>query len=96
MTQQRVYFVHSAKALYVSLGACKGLGLVPEYFPQRVPLTVGAVRSDNTPGREWCQMPPKPVEVPISSLEKNVARLEQWLPQHFSSTLSTLPGLLSQ
>ena len=32
-TKQEVYFVRSAKDLYLSLGGCKGLGLVPVDFP---------------------------------------------------------------
>ena len=31
--RQKVYFVRSAKDLYLSLGGCKGLGLVPVDFP---------------------------------------------------------------
>ena len=45
-TKQEVYFVRSAKDLYLSLGACKRLGLVPEDFPRHTQITVGAACSE--------------------------------------------------
>lgn len=86
-TQQQVYFVRSAKALYLSLGACKGPGLVPKDFPWHISPTVEAARSSDTPGREGCQVPPKPAEMSVSQLKKNVARLEERLLQYFSTTI---------
>lgn len=32
-TQQEIYFLHSAKSLFLSLDTCKELGLVPDGFP---------------------------------------------------------------
>ena len=85
-TRQKVYFVHSAKDLYFSLGACKGLGLVPKDFPRHTQFTAEAACSEEALGNEVCQVPPRPTEAPFSPLEENVARLEGWLQKHFSST----------
>lgn len=84
-TQQNVYFVRSAKDLYLSLGACKGLGLVPEDFPRHTQM-VGAACSEQSQGNETYQVPPRPNDMPYPPLEENIARLEGWLLKHFSST----------
>ena len=78
--------MRSAKDLYLSLGACKGLGLVPLDFALHTQLTLGVAYSEEALEDEVCQVPPRPTEVPFSPLEENVAKLEGWLLKHFSST----------
>ena len=89
-TRQKVYFVDSAKNFYLSLSACKELGVVHRNFPQQVPV-VGVVSSVDPPPATDCTvmprpLPPKPEVMPFQPIEENVHRLEGWLLQHFSSS----------
>ena len=59
---------------------------MPENFPRHTQITVGAACSEEARGNVSCQVPPRPTEVLFSLLEENVARLEGWLLNHFSST----------
>lgn len=86
-TLQEVYFVHSAKNFYLSLDACKDLGLVHRNFPIYVASATtkgeGVVHSENIPMA-------RPTKLPFSPLIENVPRLEEWLRRHFSfSTFNT-------
>ena len=76
------YFVGTAKAHYLSLEACKSLGLIPDDFPHhsRAVATVGGLHVTK-------DLRPRPSEVPLTPLEENVARLEEWLLRHSSSTV---------
>ena len=86
-TVQDVYFMKTAKRFYISLKACKELGLVSETFPHQ-PTSVASVGVEVfTP---TASLPHKPLAVPLPPLEENVPRLEKWLLQHFSaSTFNT-------
>ena len=84
-TDQEIYFMKTAKKLYLSLKACKDLGLVPLEFPHHVPVVASSrasVTADDTP----TVLPDRPSSMPFAPSEENVSRLEEWLLQHFSST----------
>ncbi|KAK8392167.1 hypothetical protein O3P69_017638 [Scylla paramamosain] len=80
-TQQEVYFVPSARSLFLSLSACKELGLVPAGFPHHSLPTVQAVEARDTTA-EPAQPPAKPATIPFPPHEEHVRRLEEWLLQH--------------
>ena len=83
-TVQEVYFIKTAKCLFLSLDACKGLGLVPDSFPHHDLTSASLAVEEARPP------PPKPASVPFPPLEENVSKLEQWLLRHFSaSTFNT-------
>ncbi|XP_063888612.1 uncharacterized protein K02A2.6-like [Scylla paramamosain] len=84
-TQQEVYFVPSARSLFLSLSACKELGLVPAGFPHHSLPTVQAVEARDTTA-EPAQPPAKPATIPFPPHEEHVRRLEEWLLQHFSAS----------
>ncbi|KAK8378978.1 hypothetical protein O3P69_009604 [Scylla paramamosain] len=81
-TQQEVYFVPSARSLFLSLSACKELGLVPAGFPHHSLPTIRAVEATAEPA----QPPAKPAMIPFPPHEEHVRRLEEWLLQHFSAS----------
>ncbi|KAK8390853.1 hypothetical protein O3P69_010520 [Scylla paramamosain] len=65
-TQRDVYFVKSVDKIYLSLDACKDLGLVHADFPQPPVREVASVTgSGPTP-------PPRPNTMPLPPLEENV------------------------
>ncbi|KAK8398601.1 hypothetical protein O3P69_004024 [Scylla paramamosain] len=84
-TQQEVYFVPSTRSLFLSLSACKELGLVPAGFPHHSLPTVQAVEAPDTTA-EPAQPPAKPATIPFPPHEEHVRRLEEWLLQHFSAS----------
>lgn len=85
-TRQEVFVVKTARNLFLSLTACKDLGLVPDTFPFHVPTAAGTrMESVSDP-----ELPPTPETIPYPPLEENVERLQEWLKQHFSaSTFNT-------
>lgn len=83
-TEQDVYFVQSAKALFMSLDACKGLKPVSENFPH-IPTAVAHVRIMEGAAHASVQLPPRPISLPFPLLEEHTTCLENWLLQHFSS-----------
>ena len=88
-TLQEVYFIQSVKKFYLSLDACKDLGLVHRNFPTPLvaPTVLGEGEGDSQPGSHTdCTPPPRPETVPFPPLIENVARLEEWLRRHFSSS----------
>ena len=78
----------TAKALYLSLEACKSLCLIPDDFSHhpRAAATVGGLHVTKDPSTLGDNLSLQPSEVPLSPLEENLARLEKWLLRHFSST----------
>ena len=85
-TVQDVYFMKTAKQFYLSLAACRDLGLVHEDFPHQTLLvaSTGMSRASGPPTPPTA--PPRPSSMPLPPLEENVQRLEEWLLQRFSST----------
>ena len=90
-TTQPIYFVQTAKTLYLSFDACKGLGLLPPCFPHQPNPTVAASTpvaghqeqaSTTVDSSAHC----KPSVMPFAPLEENIERLEEWLLRHFSSS----------
>lgn len=87
-TVQDTYFIQSAKTLFLSLDACKALGLVPKAFPHHTQAAAPILATVET-ARPPRQPPPKPASLPFPPLEEHVGLLEEWLLQHFSSTTFT-------
>ena len=87
-TTQDVYFMKTAKRLYLSLSACKQLELVPDSFPHHThsiaPVNV-ETGSDETPTSSNL-LPSRPSTMPLPPVEENIKRLETWLLHHFSSS----------
>lgn len=84
-TVQEVYFLKTAKQLYLSLPACKKLGLVHPDFPHQAPL-IASTSIEGDPRIPTPTLVPRPSVIPLPPLEENASRLEEWLLQHFSST----------
>ena len=76
-----IYFVSGTNKLFLSLHACKSLGLVDPEFPHHVvdeARNCGAVQYSCNEGR--------PTELPYSPTESNVILLKQWLLERFSGS----------
>ena len=69
--------------MYLSFTTCKELGLIHAGFPQPSPVVAGAGLVDDDVGGD---IPARPTSMPLQPLEENVARLEEWLLQQFSSS----------
>ncbi|XP_076058554.1 uncharacterized protein LOC143035571 [Oratosquilla oratoria] len=80
---QQVYFVRSVRQVYLSLAACKDLGLVHEGFPHPPLPTIASVGGGSSDSRG---PPPRPATMPFPPLEENVPRLQEWLLGHFSTS----------
>lgn len=83
--------MESASRFYISLEACKQLGLVHSKFPHQPP-TAAIVRleGDSAGPKSEGGTPPRPASIPFSPLEESVPLLEDWLLRHFSaSTFNT-------
>lgn len=92
-TTQPIYFLSSAKTLYLSYDACKGLGLLPPDFAHHTGVAAatsaigGTVMAQQEQARpEGDCTPPRPDATPFAPLEENVGKLEEWLLRHFSET----------
>ena len=96
-SEQEIYFIPTARNLFMSLRTCKDLGLVPEDFPNPAPLIASAdVTAERVPKPrplydvtsegETRSFATKPTTVPFPPTEENIPRLEKWLMRHFSST----------
>ncbi|XP_066969139.1 uncharacterized protein [Macrobrachium rosenbergii] len=87
-TTQEVYFVKSSIDFYLSMDACKKLGLVPETFPNHAPFSDSAptAASATHTSVEATDQSARPSTIPFSPTEENITRLEDWLLAHFSST----------
>ncbi|KAK3894919.1 hypothetical protein Pcinc_001367 [Petrolisthes cinctipes] len=90
-TTQEIYILETATRCYVSLQACKDLGLVHADFPYQSPV-VAPTTADigNATSESADYLPARPDTVPLTPLEENVPHLEAWLLRHFSgSTFNT-------
>ncbi|KAK8377955.1 hypothetical protein O3P69_018692 [Scylla paramamosain] len=86
-TQRDVYFVKSVDKIYLSLDACKDLGLVHAGLPQPPVREVASVSdSGPTPPSRPAAAPPRPNTMPLPPLEENVPMLQEWLLGHFSTS----------
>ncbi|KAK4313454.1 hypothetical protein Pmani_015211 [Petrolisthes manimaculis] len=81
-TVQEVYFIKSVERMYLSLTACKELGIVHPDFPKPVPMVAGVAIE----GNRGSDIPERPISMPFKPLEENVPRLEEWLLGQFSTT----------
>ncbi|MPC51401.1 hypothetical protein E2C01_045245 [Portunus trituberculatus] len=83
-TTQEVFIVNTATQCYMSLWACRELGLVHERFPHHTVMAGAAAATSDT--HSAVAAPPRPSVLPFPALEKNVPRLEEWLLCHFSGS----------
>jgi len=80
-TNERIFFANGVERLYLSLGACKSLCLVPPKFPCHS-VSICSVAPLDIP-----QVPTRPEEPPYELVEENVDRLEKWFLEHFGRTV---------
>ena len=78
---QVVSIVKEVQELYMSRRTCKELGLIPDDFPNPLPLIAAVVENEGT-----SEEVTRPAVIPFQPLEENAAQLEQWLLRHFSAT----------
>lgn len=84
-TTPPIYVVRSAKSLYLSFDACKGLGLIPPCFPYQTRSIAAAVTTHQEQGSLGSNSAPcSPNAIPFAPLKENVERLDEWLLRHFS------------
>ena len=76
-----VFFVNGTHKLFLSLHACKSLGLVDPGFPNHIIDNVRACNSIQDVSKGG-----RPTELPYSPTESNVALLKQWLLERFSGS----------
>ena len=88
VTTQEVYIVKSSIDFYLSLSACRELGLVPDTFPDHAPFLghTPTLASALLKATETACRPARPAAIPFPPTEENIARLENWLLAHFSGT----------
>ena len=82
---REVYFMKSSIDFYLSLDTCKDLGLVPDEFPNHTPKLSHAPTAASAASSDSSQ-PERPSVIPFPPSDANIARLEEWLLAHFSST----------
>ena len=80
-TSELVYIAEGVQRLYLSLGACKALRLVPQDFP-RPAAGIGALTTSDAPDN-----PTRPMTPPYELVEENVERLEKWFLEQFGRTV---------
>ena len=80
-TTECLYFVNGTRKLFLSLSACKSLGLVDRNFPNHTMHNVYGSEAFDIKG--VCE---KPRELPYAPTEDNVPLLKQWLLERFSGT----------
>lgn len=103
-TRQIVYFTPSTDKFFLSMEACRALGIIPDTFPsidENAMTTSSSTHSDNTPGiknpnADCCTCPPRqsppplPTSLPFPATEENREKLEEWLLNYYkSSTFNT-------
>ena len=89
-TEQDVYFIPSAKSLFLLLSMCKEPWFMPASFPHQPQVAVQALAA-----AELGQPPVGPTAIPVAPHKGHVRRLKEWLLQHFSaSTFNTTRNLL--
>ena len=96
-TRQIVYFTHSTDKFFLSLEACKDLGIVPKTFPhvESDMIDASPPHSDDTekiPEENYCDCPPRqnppsiPTALPFPATEENREKLEQWLLDYYKGS----------
>lgn len=86
-TTQEVFLVKSASRFYISLEACKQLGLVHSNLPHQPPTTaIITLEGDSTGSERVGGLPPRPAAIPFNPMEESVPQLEDWLLRHLSSS----------
>ena len=88
-TTQDIFFVLSVTRIFLSVSACKQLGLVHREFPchtlSTVPATSACTMTSNV-SEEEPPHPDRPDALPFPASEENVAMLERFLMQQFQDT----------
>ena len=84
---QKVHFVQRIERMFLSVKACKSLGLVDVKFPHHIQYparkTVASLESTSQDD----DMPSRPEQLPYPPTEENVEQLEQFIRQQFASTV---------
>ena len=94
MSRQIVYITDSTDKLFLSMEACKDLGLIPDSFPSATPVMTESSASCTTTclEEERCSCPlrqappPLPTSLPFPATEENREKLEQWLLDYYRSS----------
>ncbi|XP_063859146.1 uncharacterized protein LOC135100114 [Scylla paramamosain] len=93
-TSECVYIAEGVQRLYLSLGACRALQLVPQDFPRP------ATRISALTAPASLKTSAHPLSPPYELVEENLGRLEKWLLEEFGRTVfaterTPLPEILS-
>ncbi|KAK8385706.1 hypothetical protein O3P69_016466 [Scylla paramamosain] len=80
-TSECVYIAEGVQRLYLSLGACRALQLVPQDFPR------SAIRISALTAPASLKTSAHPLSPPYELVEENVGRLEKWLLEEFGRTV---------
>uniref|UniRef100_A0A0P4VNI8 Reverse transcriptase n=1 Tax=Scylla olivacea TaxID=85551 RepID=A0A0P4VNI8_SCYOL len=80
-TSECVYIAEGVQRLYLSLGACRALQLVPQDFPRP------AIRISALTAPASLKTSAHPLSPPYELVEENVGRLEKWLLEEFGRTV---------
>lgn len=84
-TEHDVCIMHFAKSLFLSMSACKELGIVPDNFPNQSQLTVQALAAGEV-ASDAEQLPTRPATIPFPLHKEPVRILEEFHLQHFSAS----------
>ncbi|GFO32369.1 transposon ty3-i Gag-Pol polyprotein [Plakobranchus ocellatus] len=94
-TRQIVYFSHSTDKFFLSMEACRDLGIISDTFPSidSVMTDSSAMHSDtNNPNEDRCHCPPRqtppplPTSLTVPATEENREKLERWLLDYYKSS----------
>lgn len=95
-TRQIVYFSHSTDKFFLSMEACRALGIIPRTFPsiESAMIDSSVLGSDtaNNFDEDCCNCPPRqtppplPTSLPFPATEKNREKLERWLLDYYKSS----------
>ena len=94
-TRQVIYVLENTSGFYLSESALKDLGLIPHSFLSQISKADMLTTDDRKAPcgcPQWMTVPDKPARIPFIPIESNRDHLEQWLQEHFkSSMLNTCP-----
>ena len=95
-TRQIVYISKSTDKFFLSMEACRDLGIIPQSFPsiESAMTDSSALHSDtdNNLDEDCCRCPlrqsppPLPTSLPFPATEENREKLEQWLLDYYKSS----------
>ena len=86
-TLQKVHFVQGMERMFLSVKACKSLGLVDAEFPHHIRQQMRTVASATEVTSHESDTPSKPEKLPYPPTEENVEQLEKFLRQQFAGSV---------